>query len=301
MNCLDQLCAIAAEPWQYEFMRRGALAVIMVGFCCATVGTHVVLRRLSFIGDGLAHATFGGLAVGFLLKLNLFVMAAAAALATAVGIGTVSRKAEISLDTSIGIMFTGTFAAGLVILSHDRGYRGDLFDLLLGNVLSVGPSGLQVTLAATVVVVLFLAVFYKELLFTTFDPAGAAAAGIPVVWLDFGFLALIAVTVTSALQTVGVILVSALLVTPAASAMQLTNRFPLLMALSAGFGIVSGLAGIYISYYFDVPAGAAVVLVATGLFFASLALSRRRHPVKIAEIKEEPAALKALGHFHQIR
>jgi len=301
MNFLDQLIALVAEPWQFEFMRRAALAVILVGLCCAAIGTHVVLRRLSFIGDGLAHATFGGLAVGFLLKLNLFASATVAALLTAVGIGTVSRKADISLDTAIGILFSGTFAAGILIISHDRGYRGDLFDLLLGNVLTVGPTDLKITIAATALVVICLAVFYKELLFASFDPAGAAASGIAVAWLDFGLLALIAITVTTALQTVGVILVSALLVTPAASAMQLTNRFPVAMALSVAFGMLSGLSGIYISYYFDVPAGASVVLVATAIFFASLALSPKRGPVIVPAVPDESAGPEALGHFHRIR
>jgi ABC-type Mn2+/Zn2+ transport system permease subunit len=301
MSWLNQFGQMIAEPWQFAFMQRGMLAVILVGLCCATLGTHIVLRRLSFIGDGLAHATFGGLAVGFLAKANLFFSAAAAALLTAIGIGTVSRKADISMDTAIGILFSGMFAAGVMILSHDRGYRGDLFDLLLGNVLTVGPADLQMTLAATGLVAFCLLVFYKELLFTSFDPAGAAACGIPVVWLDYGLLALVAITVTTALQTVGVILVSALLVTPAASAIQLTNRFPIMMALSAAFGVIAGLVGIYISYYMDVPAGAAVVLVATALFFISLCVSPKRGAVKVPETSEEPAGQSALGHFHKIR
>src|SRR5579885_2638651 len=136
MNWLLHMNNFAMEPWEFQFMRRALLAVVLVALCCALIGTHVVLRRLSFIGDGLAHATFGGLAVGFLLKLNLFASAVVAAVLTAFGIGTVSRKADISLDTSIGILFSGVFAGGIVILSHDRGYRGDLFDLLLGNVLT---------------------------------------------------------------------------------------------------------------------------------------------------------------------
>lgn len=300
MNWFDQLAAIALEPWQFEFMCRGMIAVTLVALTCATIGTHVVLRRLSFIGDGLAHATFGGLAVGFLMKLNLFLSALAAAVLTAIGIGTVSRKAEISLDTSIGILFSGAFAAGIVVLSHDRGYRGDLFDLLLGNVLTVNQTELQITGAATALVIACLVFFYKEFLFSSFDPSGAAAAGIPVVWLDYCLLSLVALTITIALQTVGVILVSALLVTPAASAMQLTNRFPIVMALSAAFGVISGLSGIYISYYFDVPAGPAVVLVATTIFFGSLLLSPKRAAVVISEVAEDPVGPEALGHFHKL-
>jgi manganese/iron transport system permease protein len=301
MNWFDQLAAVALEPWQFEFMCRGMIAVILVALTCATIGTHVVLRRLSFIGDGLAHATFGGLAIGFLLKLNLFVSALVAAILTAVGIGTVSRKAEISLDTSIGILFSGAFAAGIVVLSHDRGYRGDLFDLLLGNVLTVNTTELQLTAAATALVIACLVFFYKEFLFSSFDPAGAAAAGIPVIWLDYCLLSLVALTITIALQTVGVILVSALLVTPAASAMQLTNRFPVMMVLAAAFGIFSGLSGIYISYYLDVPAGPAVVLVATGLFFASLLFSPKRGAVQVPEMLEEPPGPEVVGHFHKLQ
>ncbi len=301
MNWLTQLSALALEPWQFEFLQRGIAAIILVSVTCAAVGTHVVLRRLSFIGDGLAHATFGGLAVGFLLKLNLFASAVVAAVLTAFGIGTVSRKADISLDTSIGILFSGVFAGGIVILSHDRGYRGDLFDLLLGNVLTVSQLDLKLTLVTTALVISCLIVFYKELLFSTFDAAGAAAAGIPVLWLDFALLALIALTVTTALQTVGVLLVSALLVTPAASAMQLTDRFGVLMLLSAALGVVAGLAGIYLSYFFDVPAGAAVVLASTAIFFICFLASPKREELHVPEPGDAAAGPDAAGHFHRIK
>jgi manganese/iron transport system permease protein len=294
------LFSFLSEPWEFIFIQKGILAVIMVGLCCSLIGTHVVLRRLSFIGDGLAHSTFGGLAVGFLLQINAFVAALVTAVLTALGIGAVSRKADISLDTSIGILFSGIFAFGIVIISHDRNYRGDLFDLLLGNVLTVTTQDLLITLATTCVVIACLVMFFKELLYSSFDPAGAAACGIPVAWLDFALLVLLALTITVSMQTVGVVLVSALLVTPAASALQLTNRFSNLMILSGTFGIASGLIGIYLSYYMDVPAGAAIVLVATTIFFICLLASPKRRPVKVTEPLEEPPAQIITGDYHRI-
>jgi ABC-type Mn2+/Zn2+ transport system permease subunit len=296
---MNQALAFIMEPWHFAFMQRGALAVIMVALCSAMIGCHVVLRKLSFVGDGLAHATFGGLAVGFLLKINLLFSATVAAVLTAIGIGTVSRKAEISLDTAIGIMFTGVFAAGIVIISHDRGYRGDLFDLLLGNVLTVSIDDLKLTAAALAVVVFCLLFFYKELLFASFDPLGAEASGIEVAWLDFALLLLLAVTVTVSLQTVGVILVSALLITPAASAYQLTNKFSTMMLYACIIGAFSGVAGIYLSYFLDVPCGAAVVLSATAIFFLCLIVSQKKGKVKIEETVEEPQP-KVLGDFHPL-
>lgn len=281
-------------------MRRGMIAVALVAACCALMGTHVILRRLSFIGDGLAHASFGGLAIGFLCKINLFASAAVAALLTAIGIGSVSRKADISLDTSIGILFSGVFALGIVLMSHAREYRGDLFDLLLGNVLTVSQQDLSITFISGTVVIACLLLFYKEFLFSTFDSSGAAASGIPVDKLDFVLLSLLALTITTSIQTVGVILVSALLVTPAASAMQLTNRFPTMMALSTFLGVLSGVIGIYASYYFDVPAGAAIVLASTGTFFLCLLFSPKRGPIKIPDTKEEPPGPEVMGDFHQI-
>lgn len=305
MNILfDQLLlplfAFLSEPWEFIFIQKGIFAVIMVGLCCSLIGTHVVLRRLSFIGDGLAHSTFGGLAVGFLLQINAFVAALITAILTALGIGAVSRKADISLDTSIGILFSGIFAFGIVIISHDRNYRGDLFDLLLGNVLTVTTQDLVITFATTCLVIACLVMFFKELLYSSFDPAGAAACGIPVARLDFAMLVLLALTITVSMQTVGVILVSALLVTPAASALQLTNRFSNLMVLSGAFGVASGLIGIYLSYYMDVPAGAAIVLVATTIFFICLLASPKRRPVKIAEASEDPPAKEITGDYHRI-
>jgi manganese/iron transport system permease protein len=300
MNPVNTLVSLVAEPWEYVFIQKGIVAVIMVGLCCALIGTHVILRRLSFIGDGLAHATFGGLALGFLLKINAFASALAAAILTALGIGFVSRRAEISLDTAIGILFSGTFAAGILIISHDRNYRGDLFDLLLGNVLTVSTTDLMITFVTTCLVLISVVVLYKEFLFSTFDSAGAAAAGIPVAWLDFLLLVLLALTITVSLKTVGVILVSALLVTPAASAFQLTNRFSHLMCLSALFGIASGLFGIYLSYYLDVPAGAAIVLCATAIFFVSVLLSPKRRKVKLVEVAETQPEFSPKGDYHRI-
>lgn len=263
------------EPLGHGFFVRALGAASLVGLVCAVVGTYVVLKGLAFIGDAISHAAFPGVVVAYLLKGSYLLGAGVAAVATALAIGFISRRGRIRGDTVIGVLFAGTFAFGVLLFSTIDGYVGDLFGFLFGYLLSTSVQDLiGLTLLGTAVLVL-IAVLWKELLYATFDPLGAAASGIPVSALDYLFHGLVAVTIVISLQAVGIILVVAMLVTPAATAQLVTVRFGSLMALAVAIGIGSSIAGLYLSFWLDVASGATIVLVQTGLFLVTLALGPR--------------------------
>ncbi len=260
------------EPLALTFFIRALVASAMVGVVCAIVGTYVVLRGIAFIGDAIAHAAFPGVVAAYLLAIPFYLGAAVAAVATALAIGVVTKRAGIRQDTAIGVLFAGTFALGVFMFSSIQGYVADLFSFLFGNVLAIGPQDLVALLALGLGVIAVIAVLWKELLYATFDPLGAAASGIPVERLEYLFLALVALTIVVSLQAVGIILVVAMLVTPAATAQLLTVRFTRLMLVAAAVGIASSIIGLYLSYWLDVASGATIVLVQTGLFLLALVL-----------------------------
>lgn len=254
------------DPWSLEFMRRALLAAIVVSAVSAVIGSFVILKGMAFIGDALPHASFGGVAVAFVLDANLYLGGAIAAVLTAILIGFVSRRGLIKYDTAIGILFVGAFAAGILIISRQNNYTPDLFSFVFGNVLGVSWNDVWTTAALSAVILLLVLLFYKEILFVAYDPSMAAASGLPVAAIQYGLLALVGVTTVIGLQTVGIVLVVALLVTPAATAQLLTRRLPPMMAVGALVGVLSSLVGLYIAYYADVAASAAIVLTATGFF-----------------------------------
>jgi manganese/iron transport system permease protein len=262
-------------PLGFQFFLRALVASALVGTVCAVVGTYVVLRGVAFIGDAIAHAGFPGIVVAYLLGWPLYVGATVAAVGTALAIGVVTRRAGIRQDTAIGVLFAGTFAFGVFLFSGIQGYVADLFSFLFGNVLAIGPGDLLALSILGVGVVAVVAALWKELLYATFDPLGAAASGIPVDRLELLFLALVAITIVVSLQAVGIILVVAMLVTPAATAQLLTVRFTRLMLTAAVVGIASAVVGLYVSYWLDVASGATIVLVQTGLFVLALVLGPR--------------------------
>jgi manganese/iron transport system permease protein len=261
-------------PFEFGFMQRALLGGVLVGAICALVGTYVVLRGLAFVGDALAHAAFPGVVIAYLLKGNIHFGATIFALATALAIGLVSRRGRVSYDTAIGILFAGAFALGVLLMSRIQGYTVDLFGFLFGNVLGISQRDLLLVGSLGVVVVLAIALFYKELLLLSFDPTVAEAMGYPVQALNYLLLALIALTIVISLQAVGIILVVALLVTPSATAYLLTERFLRMMILGVFLAALAAVIGLYLSYYLNVASGAAIVLVSTCLFFLVLA-SRR--------------------------
>ncbi len=258
------------EPLQYEFMQRGMLAAILVGVLCAVVGTYVVLRGMAFFGDALAHTILPGIALGYLItggaREPLFWWALGTAIVAALGIGAISKNSEIKEDTAIGIIFAGMFALGIALISTVRSYAVDLSHFLFGDVLSVSPQSLGLILIFGGLVLLCIFAFYKEFLTLSFDPVLAATLRLPVSFLNNLLLTLIAVTVAVSLQTVGVALMVAMLVTPAATAYLLTQRLPRMMGLAAIVASLSGIIGLYLSYYLSIASGAAIVLTAT-LFF----------------------------------
>lgn len=273
---MDAIVDFFADPWSYEFMRRGLLAAAIVSAVAAVVGCFVILKGMAFIGDALPHASFGGVAVAFALGENLYIGGGIAALLTALAIGYISRRGVIRHDTAIGILFVGAFALGILVVSRQENYTGDLFSFVFGNVLAVEWNDVWLTAVIAAFVLAFVVVFYKELLFNAFDPTMAEASGLPVAWIQYGLLALLALVTVIALQAVGIVLVVALLVTPAATAQLLTRRLWAMMLVSAAIGVASSVAGLYIAWHADVSASASIVLTATGAFIAAFLFAPAR-------------------------
>lgn len=278
------------EPLSYAFMVRGLMAAVMVGIVCALVGTYVVLQGMAFFGDALAHSILPGVAVGYLVSGGardmLFWWALLTAVLAALGIGAVSKGAQVKEDTAIGIVFVGMFALGIALISTLRSYTVDLVHFLFGDVLGVSPTDLALTAVFGLLVILTIATFYKEFLVISFDPILAQTLRLRSDRLRYLLLILIAVTIVVSLQTVGVALMLGMLITPAATAYLLTRRMLPMMAVAAMIGVASSVIGLYLSFYVGVASGAAIVLVCT-LFFLLAALFapgrgwvwQRLHPV----------------------
>jgi manganese/iron transport system permease protein len=268
------------DPLAYAFMVRGMAAAVMVGIVCALVGTYVVLRGMAFFGDALAHTILPGVAVGYLVgggaRGPLFWWGLLTAVLAALGIGAVSRGAQLKEDTAIGIIFAGMFALGIALISTAGSYAVDLAHFLFGDVLGVSQGDLIVIGLLGGFVVLTIGALYKEFMVLSFDPILAATLRIPDRFLYYLLLVLIAVAIVVSLQTVGVALMMAMLVTPAATAYLLTRRLPTMMLLAAFIGAFSGVAGLYLSFYVGVASGAAIVLVCTALFLVAFLLAPQR-------------------------
>ena len=268
------------EPLSYEFMQRGTIAAILVGIVCAVVGSYVVLRGMAFFGDALAHTILPGIALGYLVsggaREPLFWWALGTAVIAALGIGAISKNAEIKEDTAIGIIFAGMFALGIALISTVRSYAVDLSHFLFGDVLSVSTHSLWLILIFSGLVLLIIFAFYKEFTTLSFDPILAVTLRLPVGMLNNLLLSLIAVTVAVSLQTVGVALMVAMLVTPAATAYLLTHRLTSMMSLAAVIASLSGVIGLYLSYYLSIASGAAIVLTATVFFMIAFLVKRTR-------------------------
>jgi manganese/iron transport system permease protein len=269
------LIDVLLDPMQLGFMQRALVASILVGIVCAVVGAFVVLRGLAFIGDAVSHAAFPGLVIAFLLGIPLYIGGAVAAVATALLIGWVARRGRLRFDTAVGVLFAGMFALGIALFSSIDDYVADLFSYLLGNVLAITIEDIiQIAVLGTIVLAVVF-VLRKEFLYASFDPAGAAASGLPVQWLDYLLLGLIGVTIVVSIQTVGIILVVAMLVTPAATAELLVDRFWDLVRVAIAVAVVAAIVGLYLSYYLNIASGASIVLVETVCFAVALVVSRR--------------------------
>ena len=260
---------LITDPLAYPFMLRGFVAVVLVGIVCALVGTYVVLRGMAFFGDALAHSILPGIAVGYLISGPdgpLFWWGLVTAVITSLGIGAITKSTRVREDTAIGIIFAGMFALGIALISSIRSYAGDLAHFLFGDVLGVSTYDLALTGALGGLVILIIILFYKEFLVLSFDPILATTLRLPARRLENLLLILIAVSIVVSLQTVGVALMVAMLVTPAATAYLLTRRMSRMMILAAIIASFSGVIGLYLSYYISIASGAAIVLVTTILF-----------------------------------
>ena len=272
-----------AAPLHYAFMVRGLVAAVLVGIVCAVIGTYVVLRGMAFFGDALAHAILPGIAVGYLVgggaRDPLFWWALLTAVVSALGIGTISRSTKIKEDTAIGIIFAGMFALGVALISTVRSYTVDLAHFLFGDVLGVRNADLWLIGIFGGLILLAVFAFYKEFLVLSFDPILAATLRLPVKLLDFLLMILIAVAVVVSLQTVGVALMVAMLVTPAATAFLLTRRLPVMMVLAATIASASGVIGLYLSFYLSIASGAAIVLTCTVIFILTWGIQYLRQRI----------------------
>lgn len=264
------------DPFGYDFMLRGALASVTVGIVCAVIGCYVVLRSMAFLGDALAHAVLPGVAVAYLVGANLTLGAMLAAVVVALGISFLSRRETVKEDTAIGILFTAALAVGIALISTVRTYAVDLSHILFGNVLGVSLGDLILTGLMGVVILAVVALAYKPFLVVSFDPVLAATLRLPVGFFRTLLLVLLAVTIVISMQTVGVTLVAALLVTPGATASLLTRRLSSMMVVAGLVGAVSSLVGLFASFYLNVASGAAIVLAATAFFVLAYLFAPRR-------------------------
>lgn len=264
------------EPLQYSFMQRGLVAAVLVGVICAVMGTWVILRGMAFLGDAMAHAILPGVAISWALGGNILLGALVAAFAVALGIGFLSKGGTIKEDTAIGILFAAALALGVAIMSSIRTYAADLSHLLFGNVLGVSSQDLVVTAIVGGVVLATIAMFWKPLLVLSFDPVLATTLRLRTGFLRNLMLVLLALTVVVSLQTVGVGLAAAMLITPAATAFLLVRRLVPMMLVSSAVGAASAVIGLYASWWLDIVSGSAIVLVATLFFLLAFAFSPRR-------------------------
>jgi manganese/iron transport system permease protein len=278
MSPLDLLLA----PLGYDFFVRALIASALVGVACAIVGSFVVLKGMSFIGDAVSHAAFPGIVIAYLIGAPIILGGAIAAIGTALGIGAITRRSGLRSDAIIGVLFAGMFALGVAIFSSIPNYVGDLFHFLFGDVLGISVGDLLALILLVFGLLLVLRLLWKELLFSTFDPLGAGAAGLPVRRLDDLLLILIAVTIVISLQAVGIVLVVAMITTPAATAQLLVKRFTAMIQVAALIGVSAAVVGLYVSYSLDIASGAAIVLLETLIFLLALAFTLIRSRIYAA-------------------
>ena len=262
-------------PLEYGFMVRALVGSILVGVMCPLIGAYVVTRNLAFIGDALAHAVLPGMVLGFIVGFNPAIAAVPTGISVAMLVRIVSRRAGLSTDTSIGILFAAMFALGLVMLARATHIRVNMEDLLLGQLLAISPTDIYVSLGITAMVILGLFALHHWLLFASFDPVGSQVVGRRTNIVDYVLLVMLALVIVIGIQAAGIVLVMAMLVTPAAAAYLLVRRFVSMMMVAAVIGTLAAVTGLYISYHFNLPAGPAMTLVASGIFVLVVSFRRR--------------------------
>jgi manganese/iron transport system permease protein len=262
------------DPLQYAFMQRSLIVAVTVGVICSVVGSYLMVQRLALLGDAISHSLLPGLAIAFVLGANLFIGAFIAGVISTVIIAWIPRRSPIKEDAAMGIVFSAFFALGITLITViQKSNKIDLNHFLFGNILGVTGDEVRDTAMIAILVLVSVFLLYKELLFYSFDPLGAQAAGLPVNLLNSGLMILIALTVVASMKTVGVVLVLALLITPGATAYLLVSRLHQVMLLGSALGVFSSISGMYLSYYYNLPSGPAIVMVVSGLFFLAFFLS----------------------------
>lgn len=264
------MISLLLEPLTFAFIRRALLVAVLASSVASLIGTYVVTRGMAFLGGALSHAVLPGIAIAYTLGYSIQAGAFLAGLIAALGIGFVSRHAELKEDTAIGILMSGMFALGIAIISRMQSYSVDLAGFLFGNVLAVSVTDAWIAVGVWVLVLVALWLFNRRWVILSFDPTFAAAVGLPVGALHYGLMTLLSLVVVVAMRTVGVVMVLAMLVTPPATARLLVHRVQAMMLLSALLGAVAAVLGLYASYYLNVASGAAIVLVSVAMFFAVL-------------------------------
>lgn len=275
MAALEAVLEILLEPFSYSFMVRGLVAGLLAAVACAVLSGFVVWRGMAFVGDALAHAILPGIVAAFVFGFSLFLGALGAGALAVVGIGALSGREKLKEDTAIGVIFSGFFALGILLMSRITSYQ-DLSHVLFGNILGVAARDLMGMAVVVAIVLLVVALSFKELLVTSFDPAHAVAIGLSPEVMRYVLLFLLALTTVVAIQTVGVVLVLALLVTPGAAASMVSRRLQVIIGLSIAVAVLATVAGFYASFYWDVASGPAIVLTVTLFFVLAYGWSRIR-------------------------
>ena len=276
------------EPMQFGFMQRALLVSVLAATACGIVGTFVVLRGMAFLGDAIAHSALTGMAAAFLLGINIFAGALLWAIPASLTISAVTRRAGVRIDAVIGVMFAGGFAVGVIIIDTSANYAGDLLSVLFGNVLGASWSDVLAVGLLAAGVLLVVRLFYKELVFTTYDATVAEASGVPVRFLEYMLPLLVALTTVAALKTVGNVMVMSLLVVPAVTGTLLARRLATMMAATVATALVAVVTGLYLSYYLDLPTGPAIVVTSVGILLVVVVVSPRRWTL-LARLRRRPA------------
>ncbi len=268
------------QPFQFEFFRNGTLAAVFTGGLCGLIGVYIVLRGMSYIGHGLSHAIFGGAVVSFVMAWNFYAGAGLWGFIAALLINKTVRSTKISADAAIGVITTASFAIGIALISRYRRFTRSFDAALFGNVLGVSSQDVLVIIGVTALIGIVIFFSYKHLLFTTFDPTVAQVYGVKTAWIDTLFALMLAATLIISMQILGVTLIAAALVIPAITARLLTDSFSRMMLLSTVIGAITGLFGMYLSYYVDIASGATIVLLQATLFSTALASAAVRQRVQ---------------------
>jgi len=260
------------EPLSFEFMRHAIATAVLLGILCAVVGTYLIVQRMGLLGDVIAHAVLPGLAIAFFFGVDIYLGAFISGTLSTFVITWIESQSRIKVDVAMALVFSGFLALGITLITVLQS-KLDLHQFLFGDILGVTATDIWQTLIITIFVLVLVKLFYKELLFYTFDPLGAQAIGLPVQLIHFGLNAAITLTIIASMQAVGVILVVSLLVGPGITAYMLVKELHHMMIVGAVFGTISSVSGMYLSYYLNIPSGAAIVLVVSGLFLLALLFS----------------------------